>query len=62
MERELDEERKKVELEERRKLEQVERERLREIQKETSQEKQKVAAASAIIIGNELSNPDPVSF
>lgn len=50
-----------MELEERRKREQAERERLREIQKETSQEKQKVAAASAIIIGNELSNPDPVS-
>lgn len=28
--------------------------------RETSQEKQKVAAASAIIIGNDLSNPDPV--
>lgn len=35
--------------------------RLRE-KRETSQEKQKVAAASAIIIGNDLSNPDPVGF
>lgn len=35
--------------------------RLRE-KRETSQERQKVAAASAIIIGNDLSNPDPVRY
>lgn len=35
--------------------------RLREM-RETSQEKQRVAAASAIIIGNDLSNPDPVIY
>lgn len=61
LERELDEERLRKEEEEDRKKELAQRERLRE-KYEASQEKQKVSAASAIIIGNELSNPDPVSI
>lgn len=60
LERELEEERFRKEEEEKRKREITERERYRE-KRETSQEKQKVTAASAIIIGNDLSNPDPVS-
>lgn len=60
LEKELEEERLRKEDEERRKREILEREqRLRE-KRETSQEKQKVTSASAIIIGNDLSNPDPV--
>ncbi|KAI4466052.1 hypothetical protein MML48_3g00021872 [Holotrichia oblita] len=51
LERELEQERMKEELEERRKIE-YERQR-----RETSQEREK--AGAAIIIGNELSNPDP---
>ncbi|KAK9712450.1 Spectrin-binding region of Ca2+-Calmodulin [Popillia japonica] len=51
LERELEHERMKEELEERRKIE-YERQR-----RETSQEREK--AGAAIIIGNELSNPDP---
>lgn len=38
-----------------------EREKLR-AKREASQDRQKVNAASAIIIGNELNNPDPVSI
>lgn len=60
LERELEEERLKREEAERRKKELTDRERLRE-KRETSQEQQRVTAASAIVIGNELANPDPVS-
>lgn len=60
LERELVEERLRKEEEDRTKKELLVREqRLKEL-RETSQEKLKVAAASAIIIGNDLSNPDPV--
>ncbi|CAH0557676.1 unnamed protein product [Brassicogethes aeneus] len=60
LERELNEERIKKEDEDRRKeaLIEKEREKLR-ARREASQERQKVAAASAIVIGNDLSNPDP---
>lgn len=63
LERELEEERIKKEEDEKRRqmLIEQEREKLR-AKREASQERQKVAAASSIIIGNELSNPDPVSF
>lgn len=57
LEKELELERLKKELAEKRREEQIERQR-----RETSQEREKVSAASAIIIGNDLSNPDPVSI
>lgn len=59
LERELEEDKQRKEEEEKRKRELERRERFI---RETSQEneRQKVAAASAIIIGNDLSNPDPV--
>ncbi|KAL3282263.1 hypothetical protein HHI36_005454 [Cryptolaemus montrouzieri] len=61
LERELQEEnhRREREEEEQRRLQlAAERERIR-MKRETSQERQKTQAASAIIIGNELQNPDP---
>ncbi|KAJ8916210.1 hypothetical protein NQ315_016349 [Exocentrus adspersus] len=61
--REMVEERLRKEEEEKRRqaLIEQEREKLR-AKREASQERQKVAAASTIIIGNELSNPDPTSW
>lgn len=58
LERELDEERIRKENEDRQAQKYYEQERLR-MKREASQERQKVAAASSIIIGNDLSNPDP---
>lgn len=55
LEKELELERLKKELAVKRREEQMERQR-----RETSQEREKVSSASAIIIGNDLSNPDPV--
>lgn len=55
MERELEEERLKKEVEERRRNEHE------KYRREVSQERDKVAPTT-IIIGNDLSNPDPVSF
>ncbi|KAK9870583.1 hypothetical protein WA026_008146 [Henosepilachna vigintioctopunctata] len=57
LERELREKAREDE-EQRRKQVAVDMERVR-VNRETSQERQKVQAASAIIIGNELQNPDP---
>lgn len=61
LEQELEEERMRKEDDEKRRqaLIEQERERLRS-RREASQERQKVNAASAIIIGNDLSNPNPV--
>ncbi|XP_057664944.1 patronin isoform X8 [Diorhabda carinulata] len=59
LEKQLEEERAKRSEEERRQmLIEQEREKLR-AKREASQERQKVNAASAIIIGNDLNNPDP---
>ncbi|XP_030749576.1 patronin isoform X3 [Sitophilus oryzae] len=59
LERELEEERHRREEQERSEwLIQQEKDRVR-LDREASRERQRVAAASAIIIGNELSNPDP---
>ncbi|KAK5646802.1 hypothetical protein RI129_005266 [Pyrocoelia pectoralis] len=55
LQRELDLERIEKEEEELRRHEQLEREK----RKEANYEKERVTAASAIIIGNDLSNPDP---
>lgn len=55
LEKELELGRLKKEVEERRKEEIRERQR-----REPSQERDKITAASALVIGNDLSNPDPV--
>lgn len=62
LEKELEEERIRKEEEENRRqtLIEQEREKLR-FRREASQERQKVNAASAIIIGNDLNNPNPVN-
>lgn len=57
LEKELELERLKKEVEERRKEEIRERQR-----REPSQERDNITAASAIIIGNDLGNPDPVKL
>lgn len=54
LESELEEERIKKEVEDRRKREQMLRQR-----RETSQEAERVTSASTLVIGNDLSNPDP---
>ncbi|XP_049822135.1 patronin isoform X4 [Aethina tumida] len=59
-EREMEEERLRKEEDEKRKQELIEREREKMRQRrEASQERQKVSSASTIIIGNDLSDPDP---
>ncbi|XP_076270911.1 calmodulin-regulated spectrin-associated protein patronin isoform X4 [Rhynchophorus ferrugineus] len=59
LERELEEERLKQEEQERSALKiQQERDRLKS-ERDASRERQKVTAASVVIIGNELNNPDP---
>lgn len=61
LERELEERMRKEEDEKRRQaLIEHERERLRS-RRDASQEMQKVNAASALVIGNDLNNPNPVS-
>lgn len=61
-EREMEEERLRKEEDEKRKQELIEREREKMRQRrEASQERQKVSSASTIIIGNDLSDPDPVN-
>lgn len=57
LEKELEQERIKKEVEDSRRRDHIERQR----RDAAYQEQEKVNAASAIIIGNDLSNPDPVS-